>query len=192
MTNIINEPINVHMASQLILLCIDIATIGLIALFGLRVATLYPKRRESWIIVLICMAAISHVALARAEYGPWMAEPYRFYFSDTVPFLNVMRNLAPGLFALLAYFTFTDRRMQPLWLYGLLVVQVILESPPRARSGVMSSAHMLSPWLQITFAAMAIYWTMGYWRGDLIEARRRARAVVSIIVGINVVASSIL
>jgi AraC-like DNA-binding protein len=139
--------------------------------------------------LLLCAAAISHVVLARVEYGPWMSQAYRFALDDnTRGILNVVRNTAPGLFAVLTYFLFTDRRAQPLWLYGLIVVQVLLE-------GVASElpiARTSSAWMQVTFAVLAIFWTIVFWQADLIEARRRARAIVSIILGINVIASTIL
>jgi AraC-like DNA-binding protein len=82
-------------------------------------------------------------------------------------------------------------------LYGLLVAQWMLESLRvgavlGVTPGVIAGANTLSAWLQIAFAATAIYWTIGYWRADLIAARRRTRAVVAIILCVNVVASTIL
>jgi AraC-like DNA-binding protein len=175
--------------AQLIFLSVDLATIVLFALFGLRIATVRPKRRESWLIVLLCVASIVHVALSRAEYGYWIAGPFRFSFGMAAPFMNVARNMTPGLFALLTAMLFTDRRRQPPWLYGLIAGQIVLEI---LRVLALRGADTLSAWLQVAFAATAIYWTIGYWRADLIEARRRTRAVVAIILSINVVASTIL
>jgi AraC-like DNA-binding protein len=173
----------------MIFFSVDLGTIVLFVLFGLRIAIVRPKRRETWLIVLLCVASIAHVALSRAEYGYWIAEPYRFSFGTAAAFMNIARNMTPGLFALLTSMLFTDRRRQPLWLYGLIAAQLILEV---LRVFAVPIADMLSAWLQIAFAAIAVYWTIGYWRADLIEARRRTRAVVAIILSINVVASTIL
>ena len=177
------------MNAQLVLLSVDLATIVMLALLGLRVVSVYPTRRESWLIAFLCVASIAHVALSRADYTYWIAEPYRFDFGVGAPAMDVVRNMTPGLFAVLTSMLFTDRRVQPSWLYGLLALQFILEIF-RARSA--PGADELSAWLQVTFAGFAIYWTIGYWRVDLVEARRRTRAVVAIILGVNVVASTIL
>jgi len=168
---------------------VDLATIVMLVMFGMRIVTVHPTRRESWLIAMLCVASIAHVALSRADYGYWIAEPYRFSFGMAAPFMNVLRNLTPGMFALLTSLLFTDRHRQPLWLYGLLAAQFILEI---LRVRAVPSADALSAWLQIAFAGFAIYWTVAYWRVDLVESRRRARAVVAIILGVNVVASTIL
>lgn len=175
----------------MILLSVDIATMLLFALFGLRVIALFPRRRESWVIVFLCVAVVSHVVLSRAEFGPWIIEAYRFEVGESTPILNVIRNLTPGLFALLTCLLFTDRAKQPLWLYGLLLVQFILECLRGLQFSAIN-ANLFSAWLQIAFAGLAIYWTIAFWRADLVAVRRRARAVMSIILAVNTVASTIL
>ncbi len=177
------------MTTQLALLSIDIATIIVLSLYGLRVILNRPRSRESGLTFLLCVATVAHVALSRAEYAPWMPEPYRFAFGNATHAMNIVRNLTPGLFALLTCSMFADRRRQPPWLYGLLAIQAALEV---LRIRDVPGSDLLSALLQIAFAAFSIYWTVGYWRVDLVEARRRKRAVVSIILGINVVASTLL
>jgi AraC-like DNA-binding protein len=175
----------------MILLSVDIATMLLFALFGLRVLILFPRRRESWVIVFLCVAVMAHVVLSRVEYGPWIPEAYRMHVGEGTLVLNVIRNLTPGLFALLTYLLFTDREKQPRWLYALLFVQFVLELL-RGMNFNAIDANLLSAWLQLVFAGLAIYWTIAYWRADLVAMRRRARAVVSIILSVNTVASTIL
>jgi AraC-like DNA-binding protein len=178
-------------ALHLALLCLDVVTLAALALIGARVVSAYPRRLEAWLVLLVCAAVMAHVALARAEYGPWIPEAYRFGFGPAAPVLDVVRNLAPGLFALLARIVFTDRRTVPAWLAGLIVLQLALEATPYLL-GAEQALNTASALLQLVFAALAIAWTVTWWRVDLIEARRRSRAVVALFLVINGVASSLL
>lgn len=177
------------MNADLLFLCVDVATIVVFFLIALRVVTVAPTRTESRLIALISIASMCHVAMSRVEYGFWIAEPYRLSVgSFDLPF-NVLRNLTPGLFALLTSMLFVDRRRQPTWMYVLLIAQCVLEL---LRVNDVGWANAPSAWLQIAFVAASIYWTIGYWRADLVEARRRMRAFVSLILAVNVVAPTIL
>lgn len=173
------------------LLGLDLVTMAGLLLIGARVAGAYPRRREAWLVLAVCVAGVAHVALGRAEYGPWIAEPYRFDFGAAAPVLDVVRNLAPGLFALLAHSLFTDRGRFPTWLGLLLVLQFGLEAAPYAVGGERALS-LASALLQLVFGGLAIVWTLAYWRTDLVEARRGSRAVLAIALAVNGVASSLL
>ncbi|MFN3512914.1 MAG: helix-turn-helix domain-containing protein [Phenylobacterium sp.] len=175
----------------LALFCLDLLTIAALLLIGGRILAAFPRRGEGWLVFLVCLAGMAHVALARAEYGYWIPEPYRFRFGGAEPALDVIRNMAPGLFALLAFALFADRRRPPLWLGGLLVLQAALEIAPYL-VGAERALNAASALLQVAFAGLAIGWTLAYWRVDLIEARRRSRAFLAILLAVNGVASSIL
>ena len=51
---------------------------------------------------------------------------------------------------------------------------------------------LLPTLLQLLFAVTALYWTLANWRSDLVETRRRTRALVLIVLATDVVASSVL
>lgn len=176
---------------ELALLGLDLVTMAGLLLIGGRVAGAYPRRREAWLVLAVCVAGVAHVALGRAEYGPWIPQPYRFDFGAAAPALDVVRNLAPGLFAMLARSLFTDRRRFPAWLGWLLALQFGLEAAPYAL-GAERALEVASTLLQLGFAALAIVWTLAYWRTDLVEARRRSRALLAIVLAVNGVASSLL
>lgn len=175
----------------LALLCIDVVTIAALLLIGGRILATFPRRAEGWLVFLLCLAGVAHVALARAEYGPWIAQAYRFDFGWAAPALDVLRNTAPGLIALLTRSLFTDDRRPPLWLAGLLLLQVGLEIAPYLVGGARA-LDVASALLQLVFAALAIAWIVAYWKLDLIEARRRSRAFLAILLSVDGVASSLL
>jgi AraC-like DNA-binding protein len=108
-----------------------------------------------------------------------------------------MRNAGPGLFMILVHRLFTDRRRLPPWLLALFAVQLALEAaapalaPLSGRTGWL--AYQVAPaLLETLFVGLAIYWTVADWRADMVETRRRARAVVLVLLGVSVVASSLL
>jgi AraC-like DNA-binding protein len=175
----------------LAMLSLDVVTIAALLLVGGRILAAFPRRREGWLVALVCIAGVAHVALARAEYAPWIAPAYRFGFGSAAPVLDVIRNMAPGLFATLAYSMFADRGRPPPWLIGLLGLQFVLEAAPYVLGGERA-ANFASALLQMVFAIIAIVWTLAYWRVDLIEARRRSRAFLAIVLTVNGVASSLL
>ena len=55
--------------------------------------------------------------------------------------------------------------------------------------GVLSAAPAA---LELMFGGLALYWTLAQWKGDLVEIRRRARAVVFVLVAVNIIAPSLL
>jgi AraC-like DNA-binding protein len=44
----------------------------------------------------------------------------------------------------------------------------------------------------VLFVGFALYWTIASWRSDLIESRRRARTLIIIFIGLNIIGSSLL
>ena len=185
------------MSGSLLFFAIDVANVVCAALFGARILMAYPWQRNAQLIALITVAAISHVVLARYDYAYWIPAPYRIDVGAWEPVLNVARNTAPGLFMVLIFRLFRDEPRFPRWLLVLFAVQLFLEEPVRLflpPSGQMRwlATEIAPTSLQTLFAGLAIYWTIENWRIDLVEARRRARAVVAVVLGLNVVASSLL
>jgi AraC-like DNA-binding protein len=182
---------------ELIFFAVDTATVTLAALIGLRLVVAHPREASGQLAGLIGLAIIAHVILGRHEYGPWMAPAYRIDVGAWRPFLNVMRNAGPGLFMLLAHRLFTDRRRFPGVLLALFALQLFLEEPVQAFLPAGAELPRLvgeiTPTvLQALFAGLAVFWIVESWRHDLVEARRRARLVLAVILGLNAVATSVL
>jgi AraC-like DNA-binding protein len=97
----------------------------------------------------------------------------------------------------LCHTLFADRRRFPVWLLGVFALQMLLEIPAHWPSQLGAPTQdavlrALAPLLQTAFAAAALYWTIAGWRGDLIQTRRRVRAATTFIIGLDVLASSVL
>jgi AraC-like DNA-binding protein len=156
------------------------------------VLTAAPRRGSARMIALLALTAIAHVILGRYDYGRWIAPPYRWDVGAWEPVLNVVRNAAPGLFMLLAHRLFSDRRQAPAWAFALFMVQMLLEALPEHAGLSRVLTQDLPALLQLLLAGLALYWTLGNWRTDMVDARRRARLVMAVILGLDVVASSLL
>lgn len=183
------------MSWSLLFFAIDVANIVCAALLGARILISFPRRFTAQLIALLTVSAICHVVLARYDYGPWIAPAFRIDVGGWRQVLNLARNMAPGLFMIVVHRLFTDGARFPRWLLALFAVQLFLEEPVRwfLPDGDNRLVTEIAPTLlQTLFAGFALYWTINDWRVDLVEARRRTRAFVTVVLGLNVVASSIL
>jgi AraC-like DNA-binding protein len=179
------------MTSDLLLLCLDAAMALSATLLGLAALIRRPREVNAWLSAALCGAIVAHVLLGRQDYGPWIAAPFRISLGSAAPWLDLARNAAPGLFMLLAYRLFTDRGWPSAWMLALFALQMGLEGPLRL-VGLERLTEFVPTALQLLFAAAAAWWTVADWRADLVDARRRARAVLLLILAISVVASSLL
>ncbi len=185
------------MSPQLILLTLDIATVLCAALLGARLIVSYPRLRAAQLIAIISICNICYVVLSRFEYGYWIPTTFHIDVGAWFDVMNFARNLTPGLLMILSFTLFTEGRRFPRWLLALFVLQMLLEEPGHA---VVASdwryAHLVTQIvpsiLQMFFALLAIYWAISSWRTDLVETRRRARALTTLVIGLNVIASSVL
>ncbi len=137
------------------------------------------------------------VVLGHQEYGYWMPPAFRIDVGGWAGFLNLARNLTPGLFMVLCFTLFTDRRRFPRWLLLLLVVELGLEEPgraliPAAWSYARFATQTAPTILQTLFATFALYWTVAEWRFDMVERRRRIRALTLAISGVVAMVSGLL
>src|SRR4051812_46211889 len=137
------------------------------------------------------------VLLGHQEYGYWTPPAFRIDVGGWAPFLDLARNLTPGLFMLLCFTLFTERRRFPRWLLVLVALQLCLDEPGRAlipaagRYGRFAT-QTAPALLQALFAGFALYWTVADWRVDLVENRRRTRALLLVIGGGLIIASGLL
>jgi AraC-like DNA-binding protein len=181
----------------LLLLAVDIAAIVCNALFGARVLASNPRMPTAWLIAVIVFDSICYIVLGRYDYRYWIPAPYRFDVGSWEMFLNIARNLTPGLFMVLCFALFSDKRRFPRWLLALFAVQMFLEAPihwfvsPAWRYDFLVT-QTIPTVLQAVFGGAAIYWVLSDWRGDLVETRRLMRALVVFVIALNIVASSVL
>jgi AraC-like DNA-binding protein len=185
------------LSAPLIFFSIDVATIVCAALLGVRVLASRPRLRSAQLIGLIAFSMACGVVLGHQEYGYWMPPAFRIDVGGWAGFLNLSRNLTPGLFMLLCFTLFTDQRRFPLWLLLLLVVQLGLEEPghaliPAAWRYARLATQTAPALLQTLFAAFALYWTVADWRFDMVERRRRIRALTLAISGVVAMVSGLL
>ncbi len=166
-------------------------------LLGARLLASYPRRRSAQLVALIAACNVCYVALGRFDYRYWIPAPFQFEVGAWYGVLNFARNLTPGLFMVLCFTLFAVQRRFPLWLLALFIVQMFLEEPARLLvSPGWRFAYLLTQLtptvLQMIFVGFAIYWAVASWRADLVETRRRTRALTVLIVGLTVIASSLL
>jgi AraC-like DNA-binding protein len=185
------------LTSSLFFLAIDIATIVCSAIFGARVLTRRPRLLSAQLIALITFNSICHVVLSRYEYRYWISPPFRFDVAGWTTELNFARNLTPGLFMVLCFTLFADSRRFPRWLLGLFFAEMFLEVPahwlmPAGWPFARFATQIVPAVLQTIFVGFALYWTIANWRVDLVESRRRARAFVAFVIGLNIIGSSLL
>lgn len=184
------------MSADLVFLAVDIANILCVLLLAAQVISAGRARAAVWLPVLLCVCAIAHFVLGRADYGYWISPAYRLEVGAWHPALNLLRNLSPGLVMILVHRLFVDRGRAPTWVLVAFGVQIFLEEPVRWLAPAVRDWPWLIDWaptlLQTLFAGLALYWTLADWRGDLIESRRRWRLLVTVALLVNVVASSLL
>jgi AraC-like DNA-binding protein len=184
------------MTAALFFLTVDVASIVCSALFGARVIVKQPRLVTARLILLVTVDNICHILLSRYEYRHWIPDPYQFELGSVAQVLNLARNLTPGLFMMLCFAMFADSTRFPRWLMGLFVLEIVLELPMRGLFDSVQLSYIatrVTPGvLQGVFAGFAIYWTVASWRSDLIEIRRRARAIIGVIIGLDIIGESVL
>lgn len=111
--------------------------------------------------------------------------------------LNLGINAIPGLFMIYCYYVFQDSKHAPRLLTGLLLLQLLLDHlnyrsfRPSAFLSVQADSSLtqflLGPmpdFMQLIFAAFAVYWTARGWSSDLVETRRFLRWVIVSVQGV--------
>jgi len=184
------------LSAPLIYLALDVATVVCAILLGARVLVSRPRLASAQLIAAIAVSLVCGVVLGHQDYGYWMPPAFRIEVGGWAWFLNLARNLTPGLVMLLCFTLFTDGRRFPRGLLVLLILQLGLEEPGRSivppdwryARLVTQTAPAL---LQTVFAGAALYWTVVDWRADLIERRRRTRWLTLVVIGLLTLVSSL-
>ena len=181
--------------SHLPFLALDIAAAVTTALIAVRVLLSFPGRLNAQLCAVILFNTVCHVLLSRQDYGGWGPAALQFDFGALTPVLGFLRNTTPGLIMILSCRLFTDRPAPPVWLLGLYALQMMLEArtnfftPTSQLVGLLDQT--LPAVLQTAFIGFSLYWTVADWRSDLVDIRRRDRAIVAIIIGVQVIASAL-
>jgi AraC-like DNA-binding protein len=185
------------LSSPLILFAIDVATVVCAVLLAARVLVSRPKLKSGWLLALMALAMACGALLGRQDYSYWIPPPFRVDTGGWAGLLDFARNLTPGLFMLLCFTLFTDRRRFPRWLLALIAVQLLLDEPGRALIAAdwryaRFATHTAPALLATVFAGFAFYWTVADWRIDLVETRRAIRAVIMAVGGGLIVVSGLM
>ncbi|MBR7620854.1 helix-turn-helix transcriptional regulator [Phenylobacterium sp. 20VBR1] len=177
------------MNGPLMFLAIEVATVVCALLLAGRVVASRPRLRTAQLTALIAVNTACAVVLAHQEYGAWAPAAFGIEVGGWAGVLNLARNTTAGLIMLLCFSLFTDRRRFPRWLLAMFALQVGLEV---ATWTVWPRLAPLPALMQTLFAAIAVYWTVADWRADLVESRRRARAVTLVVIGLVTLVSGLL
>ncbi len=170
---------------------VTVAAMACVALLAVRTLVADHRSAGAFRIAAICGAVLCNQVLSWQEFAPFEPPPLRFDTGGWAPALNLIRNTAPGLFMIQAHSLFVDGRPFPRWLLAAFVLQLGLElvAFPLPVRGVMGAAPAA---LQLMFGGLALYWTLAQWPADLVEVRRGARALVFVVVAVNMIAPSLL
>ena len=185
------------MSAPLVFLAIEVAAVVCALLLAARVLASRPRLRSAQLIALIAFDTACAVVLAHQEYGYWTPAAFRIDLGGWTGFLNLARNLTPGLFMLLCFTLFTDRRRFPRWLLVLLAIQLGLEEPAHAFippdwAYARFATETAPALLQTLFVGFALYWTVADWRVDLVERRRRTRLLTLAVSGVVTMVAGLL
>lgn len=185
------------MNAPLIFLAIEVATVVCALLLAARVLASRPRLRSAQLIALIAFDTACAVVLAHQEYDYWTPAAFRIDVGGWTGFLNLARNLTPGLFMLLCFTLFTERRRFPRRLLVLLAVQLGLEEPAHALvppdwAYARFATETAPALLQTLFVGFALYWTVADWRVDLVERRRRTRLLTLAVSGVVTMVAGLL
>ena len=186
------------MSADFAFLVLDAFAVLAMALIGIQYLCLLPRSTNARLLGLLCLAGISHVVLGRYQYGYWIAEPFQIALppmSESI--LNLLRNVAPGVFLFLSHSMLRDGKRLPRTLLALFFVQLLLEEPIHLVVGPGFPAERLltevvPTLLQSIFAGWAIFWIVAEWSSDLIAARRSVRFLFLLVVGVTMLLAGLL
>lgn len=185
------------MPFHLLVFAMDVVAVFTALLLAAGNLARLPRNRNALLAAGLLVGQVCVVVLGRYQYEYWIPQPYRIDVGAIEPWLNIGRNLGPGLFMLLCRSLFQEQGRVPRWLLGLFAVQIFLEEPIHLFvDGADPDWHWLTEGvpgaLQSLFAGCAIHWTVSGWAADLVETRRRMRWLVLLLIGMAMVGSVLL
>lgn len=176
-------------STSLLLFSAQIVAIMSVLLLATGYLQAAPHERTARVFFLLGLGIVCY--LIRGMSMAYIAPEYRLQPGAWGAVLNLGVNATPGLFMLYCYEVFQDSKRIPLLLVVLLLVELLLDHlsyrsfRPSIFLAVQAdssfSQFLLGPvpdFMQLFFAACAIYWTARGWSSDLVETRRFMRWVI--------------
>ena len=176
---------------HLLYAAIDGAHIAFLLVLAIRFLVSAPRNRNAQLIVLLALSTVCAVVSARHSYMAVLPAGFAVDLGPLIMPMNLARNLSSGVVMVLCHSIFRDRiRLSPL-LPALWAVQMLLEEPlewmvPPAWELAQPDARFLlyevvPSGLQIVLLGFALAWALRESDADLVEARRKTRAVLVVV-----------
>ena len=179
------------MNPHLLYAAIDGAHIALLSVLAVRLLALAPRNRNVQLIVLLAVGAVCAVVSARHSYMAVLPAEFALDLGSLIVPMNLARNLTAGPVMVLCHSIFRDRRRLPPALWAVWAVQISIEEPlewmvPSAWALAQPHAmfvlyEVVPSALQIVMLGFALVWALRESGADLVEARRKTRAVLVVV-----------
>ena len=176
---------------HLLYAAIDGAYIAFLLVLAVRLLALAPRNRNVQLIVLLAFSTVCAVVSARHSYMAVLPAEFAVDLGPLIIPMNLARNLTSGLVMVLCHSIFRDRTRLPPPLLALWAVQMLLEEPlewmaPSAWELAQPHAkfvlyEVVPSALQIAMLGFALVWALRESEVDLVEARRKTRAVLVVV-----------
>ncbi len=176
---------------HLLYAAIDGAHIAFLLVLAIRLLALAPRNRNVQLIVLLAFSTVCAVVSARHSYTAVLPAEFAVDLGPLIIPMNLARNLSSGVVMVLCHSIFRDRRRLPPLLLALWTVQMLLEEPlewivPPAWELSWPHAKFLlyevvPSAFQIVMLGFALVWALRESEADLVEARRKTRAVLVVV-----------
>ena len=176
---------------HLLYAAIDGANIAFLSVLAIRLVTLAPRNRNVQLIVLLAFCTVCAVVSARHSYVEVLPAEFAVDLGPLIVPMNLARNLTSGVVMLLCHSIFQDRRRLPRPLLAVWAVQMSLEEPlewmaPPAWEQAQPLAtfvvfEVVPSALQLVMLGFALIWVLRESDADLVEARRKTRAVLVVL-----------
>ena len=193
------------------LFAIDCVAIFSMLLLGAAMLVAFPRNNAARLVAYITVCSAAFVVFSRTIFAGWIPNPFQFTAPEPLVIsFQVLMNTVPGAFMILSFLLFKESHSRfSRSLASALAFQVSLEdllpflldiTTHPSRSVVMTDGNhalyllfeVLPTALQTLFIAVALYWTLKDWRDDLSDPRRKMRALLVVVIAVNLVTYTLL
>lgn len=181
---------------HLLYAAIDGAHIAFLSVLAIRLLALAPRNRNVQLIVLLAFGAVCAVVSARHSYMAVLPAEFAVDLGPLIIPMNLARNLTSGLLMVLCHSIFRDGSRLPPPLLAVWAVQMLLEEPLEWMAPAWELAQprpqfvlyeVVPSALQIVMLGFALVWALRESDADLVEARRKTRAVLVVVSAAHIV-----
>ena len=176
---------------HLLYAAIDGAHIAFLLVLAIRLLALAPRNRNVQLIVLLAFSTVCAVVSARHSYMAVLPAEFAVDLGPLIIPMNLARNLTSGLVMVLCHSIFRDGNRLPPPLLAVWAVQMLLEEPLEwmaPSTWELAQPHakfvlyeVVPSALQIVMLGFALVWALRESDADLVEARRKTRAVLVVV-----------